>query len=91
MTAGAFLTNRHITNPSIFPLALGAHQANIWRYTVDYFPLIPWFGVTPLGILIGNLLYCGGKRKFRMPDFSIYKPAKIFSWAGRFTVTIKLM
>jgi len=81
----------HIENPTYFHLALGLHQANFWRFTIDYFPLIPWFGVTLLGITIGDWLYCGDRRMFRMPDLSKYKPAKIFSWIGQHSLSIYLL
>ena len=81
----------HIGNPSYFHLALGLHQMDVWRFTIDYFPLIPWFGVTLLGITIGDWLYCGDRRMFRMPDLSKYRPAKIFSWIGQHSLSIYLL
>lgn len=80
--AGYLILQFPIQNPTIFHLVIGFHQTDIWRHTVDYFPLLPWFGVTMLGMVIGDWLYCGDKRRFRMPDLSKYRPAKIFQWAG---------
>jgi len=37
---------------------------------VDYAPLIPWFGRVLFGIFLGNMLYPGGVRRFRLPDLS---------------------
>jgi len=81
----------HITNPSFFHLMFGLHQMDVWRFTIDYFPLIPWFGVTLIGITIGDWLYSGDKRMFRMPDLSKYRPAKIFSWIGQHSLSIYLL
>ena len=78
-------------NPTLFHLILGMHQENVWAYTVDYFPLVPWFGVTLLGIAVGDWLYCGDKRRFRMPDLSRYKPVKMFQWAGQHSLVIYLL
>lgn len=36
--------------------------------TLDYFPIFPWFGVLLTGIFIGNSLYSGGERKFKIPS-----------------------
>lgn len=35
--------------------------------TLDYFPIFPWFGVLLEGIFMGNFLYEGGKRRFKIP------------------------
>jgi len=88
---GILLNNYIIHNPSIFHLIVGLHTADMWKYTVDYFPLLPWFGVCLLGIVIGDWFYCGDKRIFRMPDISRYKPAKIFSWVGQHSLGIYLI
>ena len=43
--------------------------------TLDFFPLIPWFGVVLLGIFAGNVLYGKGvpKIELREPDFGAVK------------------
>ena len=33
-------------------------------YTLDYFPLLPWFGFVLLGIFVGSRLYAGNERRF---------------------------
>ncbi|HII93380.1 MAG TPA: DUF1624 domain-containing protein [Methanosarcina sp.] len=35
--------------------------------TLDYFPVLPWFGVLLAGVFLGNFLYAEGKRQFEMP------------------------
>jgi uncharacterized membrane protein len=47
-------------------LFLGIHSPSF--YTVDYTPLLPWFGVVLLGIFLGNLAYPEGKRRWMVPD-----------------------
>lgn len=39
-------------------------------YTLDYYPLFPWFSVILLGILAGNTLYRDGSRRFPIIDLS---------------------
>jgi uncharacterized membrane protein len=85
-----FTSQFFIESPTVLHLVLGFHQANVWQYTVDYFPLIPWFGVSLLGVVMGDLLYCGDRRRFRMPDLSKYRPVKVFQWAGQHSLGIYL-
>lgn len=88
---GMLVSNIVINNPTIFHLALGLHQKGIWGYTVDYFPLLPWFGICLLGLVVGDLLYHGDSRRFYFPDLSVYRPAKIFSWFGQQSLMIYLL
>jgi len=58
--------------------------------SVDYTPLFPWFGVVLLGIGTGSLLYPGGKRFWKIPDFS--NPAeKAVAFLGRHTLILYLV
>jgi len=86
-----FIGSIHVNSPSIIHLALGFHQIDIWQHTVDYFPLIPWFGVCLLGITIGDWLYCGNTRIFKMIDLSKYRLARFFSWVGQHSLGIYLI
>jgi len=85
------LAKINFSNPSIFHLIIGMQPAEVWKYTVDYFPLMPWFGICLLGIVIGDILYCGDERGFRMPNIEKYKPVKLFSWAGQHSLAIYLI
>jgi uncharacterized membrane protein len=88
---GWVFTQAHIQNPTLLQLIIGQHSADIWGYTVDYFPLLPWFGFVLLGIVIGDGLYEGRTRRFRMPDLSGYKPIKIFQWCGQHSLGLYLL
>lgn len=57
-------------------------------YTVDYFPLLPWFGVTLIGIFIGNALYVDYKRSFHITDLSNFKAVKILSFLGKNSLVV---
>jgi uncharacterized membrane protein len=39
-------------------------------YTLDYFPIFPWFGLVLTGIYLGNKFYQDGRRVFNLPDLS---------------------
>ncbi len=60
-------------------------------YSVDYFPLLPWFGVVLVGISLGNFLYPDGARKVRLPDPSTRPPAKQICSIGRNSLAIYLI
>lgn len=60
-------------------------------YTVDYYPLLPWFGVVLLGIYVGNSLYPDYKRKYILSDLSVFIPIRFFSFLGRNSLIIYLI
>ncbi|MCO6453517.1 MAG: DUF1624 domain-containing protein [Caldilineales bacterium] len=58
-------------------------------YAVDYFPLVPWFGLVLIGIFLGNWLY-GDQPLVRLPDLSHLAPVAFLSRLGRHTLSIYL-
>ncbi|HLD88958.1 MAG TPA: heparan-alpha-glucosaminide N-acetyltransferase [Candidatus Nanoarchaeia archaeon] len=70
-------------------LWLGFQPASF--YTLDYYPLLPWFGVVLIGIYFGGLLYKKNTRKFKIPDFSKSLLVKLFGFLGRNSLLIYLM
>ena len=59
-------------------------------YAVDYFPLIPWFGLVLIGIFLGNWLY-GSQRSFPLPDASRLASVAFLSRLGQHTLSIYLL
>ncbi len=57
----------------------------------DYFPVIPWLGVTLMGVWLGNLLYPEGKRAFSLPDWSRFGPVRWLTLAGQNSLLIYLI
>ena len=57
-------------------------------YTVDYFPLLPWFGVVLIGIFLGNSLYSNYKRRFHLKDFSGFMVVRFICFLGRHSLII---
>jgi len=60
-------------------------------FTFDYFPILPWFGVTLLGIFFGNILYKNGERRFEIKDFSSNFLVKYLDILGRNSLIIYLL
>jgi uncharacterized membrane protein len=88
---GFWFSQIYVQNPTILHLIIGLHPAEVWTFTVDYFPILPWFGIVVLGIAIGDFLYCGDKRRFKFPELDKYKPAKLISWIGQHSLGIYLL
>ena len=85
------IAGRYI-NTSIVP-----HGWLIWLglqpegyYAVDYFPMIPWFGLVLIGIFLGNWLY-GSQRSIPLPDASHLAPVSFLSRLGQHTLPIYLL
>jgi uncharacterized membrane protein len=60
-------------------------------YTLDYFPLLPWFGVILLGIGLGNTLYNKYSRNYQLVDLSENGIVKTLSFIGRHSLMIYLL
>ena len=70
-------------------LWLGFEPAN--HQSVDYFPLIPWFGVVLIGIALGNILYRDLKRQFSLPELSHVLPVSLLQLMGRHSLVLYLI
>ena len=57
-------------------------------YSLDYFPILPWFGLVLIGIFVGNRYYMGSKRRFKLKDFSKNKCVKHLSFMGKHSLII---
>lgn len=60
-------------------------------YSVDYFPLLPWFGVVLIGIFLGNSLYPHSTRNFSVPDLSRFQVIRTLCLMGRHSLLIYLV
>jgi uncharacterized membrane protein len=60
-------------------------------YPVDYFPVIPYFGVVLLGIFLGNSLYGTEGRRFLLPNIGHWIPLRGLQWLGRHSLIIYLV
>jgi uncharacterized membrane protein len=60
-------------------------------YSIDYFPLLPWFGVVLIGVFLGNSLYPHYTRNFNLHDFSNFAVMRFLSFLGRHSLFIYLV
>jgi len=62
ITAGFFISN--ISGPALL-IPFGLYPASFT--SVDYTPLVPWFGAVLIGMGLGEIFYGGGVRRFTPP------------------------
>lgn len=87
VVAGILLADAGVSLP-FWLLWLGTPPAPFT--SVDYTPLVPWFGVVLIGSGLGELFYPGGKRSFGAPDL----PALFISpvaFLGRHSLLVYLL
>jgi uncharacterized membrane protein len=60
-------------------------------YTVDYFPLLPWFGVVLIGLFFGLILYPDYTRGFNLCDLSYFAVIRLLCLFGRHSLLIYLI
>lgn len=59
--------------------------------TLDYFPLLPWFGIIMLGIFTGNTLYPDYHRKYSLIDLSDHWSVSVLELMGRKSLLIYIV
>jgi uncharacterized membrane protein len=77
---------RQFTINSSALLWLGVRPSRF--FTLDYFPIFPWFGAVLIGIAIGNVFYKGGARRFRLPNLASLPVVKEMCFVGRHALFI---
>lgn len=73
-----------VTNNYLLWLGLRTPTYN----AVDYFPLVPWFGVVLLGVFLGNTFYGDKGRRFYLPDWGGLPPVRFLRFLGRHSLLI---
>lgn len=74
-----------------FPWLLWLGLTPRFFYSVDYFPLLPWFGVVLIGLFLGGTLYTASQRRIPLPDLSAATPVRWLSWLGRYSLPVYLL
>jgi uncharacterized membrane protein len=85
--AGTYVDTLRSESPWLIPL--GVKQ--VGRSMVDYYPIVPWFGVTLIGVFVGFSLYPNGQRRFAWPDLSQVAPIRGLRFLGRHSLLIYLI
>jgi uncharacterized membrane protein len=85
IVGGFFIGNVH---GPLWLLPLGIQPASFT--SVDYTPLIPWFGAVLVGMGVGEFLYSGGIRRFEIPHLPdrLVQP---LSFLGRYSLVMYLV
>jgi uncharacterized membrane protein len=71
-----------------FPWLLWLGLKQEYFYTLDYFPIFPWFGIVLFGLFFGNILYKNYERQFKLRDFSNFIFVKQLCLIGRHSLFI---
>ena len=77
--------------PVDFPWLLWLGFVPAGDQAVDYFPLIPWFGLVLIGLFLGRVLYADNRRRLPLPDLSRLLPIKALQWLGQRSLPIYLL
>jgi uncharacterized membrane protein len=78
-----------LTFNSLWLIWLGLVPENF--YSLDYFPVFPWFGLILIGIYLGNSLYQHGRRSFKLPDLSDSFIVNLLGVLGRNSLLVYLV
>jgi uncharacterized membrane protein len=84
LTVGSSLNRQTVLHPWF--IWLGVNE--LGRAMVDWYPVLPWFGMVLIGIWIGHALYRGGRRRFALPDRSGVPVLREFAFLGRHSLLI---
>jgi uncharacterized membrane protein len=60
-------------------------------FFVDYFPLLPWFGLILIGMFIGKTMYRNYTRQFNIPVLEKISIVRLFCFLGRKSLLIYLL
>lgn len=84
LAANPFVKQLRISVPWLLWLGVQPHNYG----SVDYAPLIPWFGVMLIGVFLGQVLYPRGEALWPWPEYSHVRPCRMLSWCGRHSLGI---
>ena len=83
---GLYLQNLSVDFPWLLWLGLAPRDFS----SVDYLPLLPWFGVILMGVAFGDFFYRDYRRRIRLPDLAGAPLVKRLAFLGRNSLAIYL-
>ncbi|MCI0503438.1 DUF1624 domain-containing protein [Candidatus Micrarchaeota archaeon] len=83
IAAGFFTAGLETDSPHLFWLGITAPG----YAALDYYPLVPWFGVVLIGLFAGETFFPGGESRLRVPESAL---TGSLAWAGRHSLAIYL-
>lgn len=60
-------------------------------YSLDYFPIFPWFGVVLMGVAMGDLFYRGYRRKIPLPGLDGSPFVRSLAFLGQNSLAVYLL
>lgn len=87
VVVGALLKDYAVNFDWLFFLGLYSNRF----YSLDYFPIFPWFGVILIGMFFGNVLYSTNKRNFKLKNSSENKAVNFVCFLGKKSLIIYLL
>ena len=85
--SGLFMQNLSVAFPWLLWLGLSPRDF----YSVDYFPVLPWFGVILMGVAIGDFFYRDFRRRIPLPDLAGSPLVRWLAFLGRNSLLIYLV
>jgi uncharacterized membrane protein len=87
IAAGLLANGIFVSFPWLIPL--GVRQDGVRM--VDYYTLLPWFGVVLLGIAFGKYAYSNKHRRIEVPEWRNRKPVRLLQYLGKHSLAIYLI
>lgn len=87
IAVGIYLGTVVVSHPWL--IWLGIKQQG--RSMVDYYPLLPWFGIALIGIFVGKTLYPAGLPRLTLPDLSRFSLVQGLRFLGRHSLLIYMV
>jgi uncharacterized membrane protein len=87
LIVGSYLNRQTVLHPWFIPLGVNERG----RAMLDWYPILPWFGMPLIGVWIGHTLYTGGRRRFALPDGSCLPVIRQLTFLGRHALLIYLV